>query len=125
MINLSWIPILKYVGMAVGVLSLIAYIYVLRADNSALEASVELYKHEAQNNALIANQNAQTIINQKLAYQDVVDNLVELEDEVDKLKSKQHTTEIEVVKYVSQLPEGFEKQCLNMSVPNVIGRVQK
>lgn len=125
MINLSWIPILKYVGMAVGVLSLIAYIYVLRADNSALEASVELYKHEAQNNALIANQNAQIIINQKLAYQDVVDNLVELEDQVDKLKSKQHTNEIEVVKYVSQLPEGFEKQCLNMSVPNAIGRVQE
>ncbi len=111
--------------MAVGVLSLVAYIYVLRADNSALEASVELYKHEAQNNALIANQNAQIVISQKLAYQDVVNNLVELEDEVDKLKSKQHTTEIEVVKYVSQLPEGFEKQCLNMPVPDVIGRLQK
>ncbi len=125
MINLSWIPILKYVGMVVGVLALVSYIYVLRTDNSALEASVELYKHEAQNNALIANQNAQTIINQKLAYRDVVNNLVELEDEVDKLKSKQHTTEIEVVKYVSQLPEGFEKQCLNMPVPSAIGRVQK
>lgn len=125
MINLSWMPILKYIGMAVGVLSLVAYIYVLRADNSALEASVELYKHEAQNNALVANQNAQIIISQKLAYQDVVDNLVELEDQVDELKSKQHTTEIEVVKYVSQLPEGFEKQCLNMPVPSIIGRVQK
>lgn len=125
MINLSWLPILKYVGLAVGVLSLVAYIYVLRADNSALETSVELYKREAQNNALVANQNAQIIISQKLAYQDVVDNLVELEDQVDELKSKQHTTEIEVVKYVSQLPEGFEKQCLNMSVPSIIGRVQK
>ena len=115
----------KLLGVSVIALSLFGYIYVLRADNSALEASVELYKYEAQNNALVANQNAQIIINQKLAYQDVVDNLVELEDQVDELKSKQHTTEIEVVKYVSQLPEGFEKQCLNMSVPAVIGRVQK
>ena len=125
MINLSWIPILKYVGMATAALLLVGYIYVLRVDNSALETSVELYKREAQNNALVANQNAQIIINQKLAYQDVVDNLVELEDQVDELKSKQHTTEIEVVKYVSQLPEGFEKQCLNMPVPSAIGRVQK
>lgn len=125
MINLSWIPILKYVGLAVAAFLLVGYIYVLRADNNALEASVELYKYEAQNNALVAKQNAQIIINQKLAYQDVVDNLVELEDQVDELKSKQHTTEIEVVKYVSQLPEGFEKQCLNMPVPSAIGRVQK
>lgn len=117
--------LLKYAGLAISALLLLSYIYVLRADNNALEASVEMYKHEAQHNALIANQNSEALARQKASYEDLMNTLIQLEDEVAEAKSKQNTKEIEVVKYVSQLPEGFEKQCLNMPVPAVVGRMQK
>jgi hypothetical protein len=45
-------------------------------------------------------------------------------DNIDIQNKNQLTKEKEVVRYVERLPEGFEKQCLNMFVPANISRVQ-
>lgn len=117
-------PILKLVVVATIALSLLGYINVLRSDNKALEASVERYKHDAENNTSIANQNAELLKEQHSEYEQLFLQYELLQKEITEQTQKQHIKEKEVVRYVEHLPEGFEKQCLNMSVPTSIGRVQ-
>ena len=117
-------PILKLVAAATIALSVLAYINVLRSDNEALQVSVERYKHDAEHNAQVAKNNADLFLKQEAEYQSLFEQYTALNKEVKKIDDKQQIKEKEVVRYVERLPEGFEKQCLNMPVPASIGRVQ-
>jgi hypothetical protein len=89
-----------------------------------LEASVERYKLMSEHNASVANDNAKLLLQQQNDYQQLFSNYKELMDNIDIQNKNQLTKEKEVVRYVERLPEGFEKQCLNMFVPANISRVQ-
>lgn len=117
-------PIIKLLGVATIVLATLGYINILRSDNKALEASVERYKLMSEHNASVANDNAKLLLQQQNDYQQLFSNYKELMNNIDIQNKNQLTKEKEVVRYVERLPEGFEKQCLNMFVPADIGRVQ-
>ena len=117
-------PIIKLLGVATIVLATLGYINILRSDNKALEVSVERYKLMSEHNASVANDNAKLLLQQQNDYQQLFSNYKELMNNIDIQNKNQLTKEKEVVRYVERLPEGFEKQCLNMFVPADIGRVQ-
>lgn len=117
-------PIIKLLVVATIVLATLGYINILRSDNKALEASVERYKLMSEHNASVANDNAKLLLQQQNDYQQLFFNYKELMNNIDIQNKNQLTKEKEVVRYVERLPEGFEKQCLNMFVPADIGRVQ-
>ncbi len=117
-------PILKLVAGTTIVLGVLGYINVLRSDNNALEASVERLKLTSEHYTSVANQNAELLKEQQEDYEQLMLQYESLQKQIADVSNHQQIKEKEVVKYVSQLPEGFEKQCLNMSVPAGIGRVQ-
>ena len=117
-------PIIKLLGAATIVLATLGYINVLRSDNKALEVSVERYKLMSEHNASIANDNARLLAEHDKDYSLLFNQYAKLQQDILIKEKEQQIKEIEVVKYVNTLPEGFEKQCLNMSVPTSIGRMQ-
>jgi len=115
-------PILKLVGALLVCLSIYGYIYVLQADNKTLEASVELYKQQSAQAVAIANENTQKYLELQERNKLQNEKLLALQNSIDKIKEEQHSSEKEIIKYVEQLPEGFEKSCLNMPVsPSISG----
>ena len=122
--NLVFSPLLKLVIAVTVVLSLLGYIKVLRSDNEALQATVTQYKLVADNNANLANANSDLLQKQKQDYMTLFSQYQSLNKEIAVIDKKQLTKEKEVIRYVERLPEGFEKQCLNMPVPDSIGRLQ-
>ena len=115
-------PILKLLGALLIGLSIYGYVYVLQADNKALEASVELYKQQSAQAVALANENSQKYIELQERNKLQNEKLLALQNSIDKIKEEQHSSEKEIIKYVEQLPEGFEKSCLNMSVnPSISG----
>ena len=115
-------PILKLVGALLAALAMYGYIYVLQADNKALEASVELYKQQSAQAVAIANENTQKYLELQERSKLQNEKLLALQNSIDKIKEEQHSSEKEIIKYVASLPEGFEKSCLNMSVnPSISG----
>jgi hypothetical protein len=116
-------PILKLVGALLAALAMYGYIYVLQADNKALEASVELYKQQSAQAVAIANENTQKYLELQERSKLQNEKLLALQNSIDKIKEEQHSSEKEIIKYVASLPEGFEKSCLNMSVNPSIGGV--
>jgi hypothetical protein len=115
-------PILKLLGALLIGLSIYGYVYVLQADNNALEASVELYKQQSAQAVAVANENSQKYVELQERNKLQNEKLLALQNSIDKIKEEQHSSEKEIIKYVEQLPEGFEKSCLNMSVnPSISG----
>jgi hypothetical protein len=116
-------PILKLLGALLIGLSIYGYVYALQADNKALEASVELYKQQSAQAVALANENSQKYIELQERNKLQNEKLLALQNSIDKIKEEQHSSEKEIIKYVEQLPEGFEKSCLNMSVNSSISGV--
>lgn len=116
-------PITKLVGAATIVLSVLGYVKLLVAEKDALAASVELYKRQAEVSTITANDNAKKYSDLQYRYDVQNKELVALQKSIDKIKEEQHSSEKEIVKYVQSLPEGFEKSCLNMSVPSSVSGV--
>jgi hypothetical protein len=118
-------PILKLLGALLVGLSIYGYIYVLQADNKALEASVELYKQQSEQAVAVANENTQKYLELQERNKMQNEKLLALQNSIDKIKEEQHSSEKEIIKYVEQLPEGFEKSCLNMDVSSALSGVSK
>jgi hypothetical protein len=100
---------------------MLGYVKVLVNENNGLKASVELYKQQALSNAVVAEHNKSAYIELQSRINIQNQKLTTLYDEISKLKEVNHIKEREIIKYVESLPEGFEKSCLNMRVPNNIG----
>lgn len=118
-------PILKLIGALLVGLSLLGYISVLRSDNKALEASVELHKQQLEHAVLVANDNTQKYLYLQERNSEQNKKLLLLQQNIDVLKEEQKSSETEVIKYVTQLPEGLEKACLNMRVNTAISGVSE
>jgi hypothetical protein len=112
--------ILKAVGIAVAALLALGYINVLRSDRDSLQASVELQKAYAEQAAISANNNSQKYLELQELNKKQSESLLALQKSIDKIKEEQHSSEKEIIKYVEQLPEGFERACLNMPVASAI-----
>lgn len=117
-------PIIKLLGGLLALGITLGYISVLRSDNKALEASLQSYKQQLEMVSTTANKNAALLVRREEEYQQLQQMLVLLQAKINVSKTKIIEHEKEVIKYVERLPEGFEKQCLNMHVPDAIGRVQ-
>lgn len=121
--NMLFHPITKLVGAATIILFVLGYMKLLVAEKDALAASVELYKRQAEVATITANDNAKKYSDLQYRYDVQNKELVALQKSIDKIKEEQHSSEKEIVKYVQSLPEGFEKSCLNMSVPSSVSGV--
>jgi peptidoglycan hydrolase CwlO-like protein len=118
--NMLFSPIVKLVGAATIVLFVFGYMKVLLSQKEALEASVELYKRQAEAAVVISNENAKKYTDLQYRNEEQNKKLLALQNSIDKIKEEQHSSEKEIVKYVHSLPEGFEKSCLAMPVPAAI-----
>lgn len=118
--NILFSPIVKLVGVATIALFVFGYMKVLLSQKEALEASVELYKRQAEAAVVISNENAKKYTDLQYRNEEQNKKLLALQNSIDKIKEEQHSSEKEIVKYVHSLPEGFEKSCLAMSVPAAI-----
>lgn len=116
--------LLKLLGGFLCVAIAWGYISVLRSDNKALQTSLDAYKQELNHVYGVANDNAKLLKIRDEAYERQQQTILALQAQLSVLNVKIVEKEKEVIKYVERLPEGFEKQCLNMSVPAAIGRVQ-
>ena len=112
--------ILKAVGIAATALLALGYINVLRSDRDTLQASVELQKAYAEQATISANTNSQKYLELQELNKKQSESLLALQKSIDKIKEEQHSSEKEIIKYVEQLPEGFERACLNMPVASAI-----
>jgi len=116
-------PILKLVGALLIAGCAWGYIYVLQLDNKALEAHVELHRTQAENAIRISNENTQKYLVLQKRNSEQNAKLLSLQNTIDKMKEDGFSDEKEIIKYVQQLPEGFEKSCLNMRVSSSISGV--
>ena len=83
-------PILKLIAVATIALSALGYINVLRSDNKALEVSVERYRHDAEHNVSVANQNAELLKEQQSEYEQLFLQYESLQKEITEQTQKQH-----------------------------------
>jgi GTP-binding protein EngB required for normal cell division len=118
--NMLFSPIVKLVGAATIALFVFGYMKVLLSQKEALEASVELYKRQAEIAVVTSNENAKKYADLQYRNEEQNKKLLALQNSIDKIKEEQHSSEKEIVKYVHSLPEGFEKSCLAMPVPSAI-----
>jgi 3-hydroxyacyl-CoA dehydrogenase len=112
--------ILKAVGIAIAALLALGYINVLRSDRDSLQASVELQKAYAEQATISASNNLQKYLELQELNKKQSESLLALQKSIDKIKEEQHSSEKEIIEYVEQLPEGFERACLNMPVSSAI-----
>lgn len=120
---MNWMnsTLLKLVSVATVALFVFGYMKVLLSQKEALQASVELYKRQAEIAVVTSNENAKKYADLQYRNEEQNKKLLALQKSIDKIKEEQHSSEKEIVKYVHSLPEGFEKSCLAMPVPAAIG----
>ncbi len=115
--------VIRAILIVVGVLFFLGYTYTLRSDNKSLEASVSSLNAVIQSSVEATKQNKERYDDLYQRYTVAMEAVDEMNTEIKRLYAEQSTKEVEVIKYVNKLPEGFEKQCLLMPVPPTVGRV--
>ncbi len=117
--------VLYAIGSVLGLLLCYGYVSITQAEITSLRASEALYKAQAEANASVATQNAKEyalLLEQRKQEQEIV---LKLQKQIKEQQEIVVQKEKETIRYVSELPDGFEKQCFNMVVPDNVGRVRQ
>jgi hypothetical protein len=117
--------LLGFVGLATAGFIAYWYVSITQAEIKALRLSEERYKAVAEQNNVLAQHNKEQYILLLQQREKEQEALVLLQQRVKEKQQQAVEKERSVIEYVYKLPEGFEKQCLNMVVPDDIGRVQQ